>query len=179
MRQMKKISNAISTPYGISAKIILADSDIVCTFAAFKHPIRHKTVSKSSWPFLCPIFINMQANGLVVCGSSNARKDMYRSPEQHHKPFLFNVLKSYTMNAKSKTAGETAREQLTVGSYEERKNAMVQLLQNSGTAFMVYLDENCNIRTCGIAEDGYESMLLPMLDIATNKARRVAEEALL
>ena len=121
----------------------------------------------------------MQANGLVVCGSSNARKDMYRSPEQHHKPYFFNVLKSYTMNAKSKTAGETAREQLTVGSYEERKNAMVQLLQNSGTAFMVYLDENCNIRTCGIAEDGYESMLLPMLDIATSKARRVAEEALL
>ena len=113
-----------------------------------------------------------------MCGSSNARKDKFRSPEQHRKPFLFNVLKSETMNASTKTAGETAREQMVVGSYEERKNAMMQLLKESGTAFMVYLDENCNIRTCGIAEDGYESMLLPMLDIATNKARRVAEEAM-
>ena len=82
------------------------------------------------------------------------------------------------MNASTKTAGETARNQMMVGSYEERKDAMVQLLKASGTAFMVYLDENCEIRTCGIAEDGYESMLLPMLDIATHKARRVAEEAL-
>lgn len=83
------------------------------------------------------------------------------------------------MNAKNMTAGETAREQMVVGSYEERKNAMVELLKDSGTAFMVYLDENLNIRTCGIAEDGYESMLLPMLDIATNKARRVAEEVMI
>ena len=176
---MKKFSNAISTPYGISAKIILADSDIVCTFAASKHTMRCKTADKSCQPFLYPLIINLQANGLVVCGSSNARKDKHCSPGQHHKPSFFNVQKYNAMNTNTKTAGETAREQLTVGSYEERKNAMVQLLQNSGTAFMVYLDENCNIRTCGIAEDGYESMLLPMLDIATNKARRVAEEALL
>jgi len=113
-----------------------------------------------------------------VCGSSNARKDSRLGPEQHHKSFLFNVQKIHDMNASTKTAGETAREQMMVGSYEERKNAMIELLKDSGTAFMVYLDENCNIRTCGIAEDGYESMLLPMLDIATNKARRVAEEAM-
>jgi len=160
-------------------KNILSVWKNVCTFAAFKFTIRYKTVSKSSWPFLYPYIINMQANGLVVCGSSNARKDKYRGPEQHRKPYFFNVQKHDTMNKNTKTAGETAREQLTVGSYEERKNAMVQLLKQSGTAFMVYLDENCNIRTCGIAEDGYESMLLPMLDIATSKARRVAEEALL
>ena len=64
------------------------------------------------------------------------------------------------------------------GEVKSIVDRMVQLLQKSGTAFMVYLDENCQIRTCGIAEDGYESMLLPMLDIATNKARRVAEEAM-
>lgn len=114
-----------------------------------------------------------------MCGSGNAHKDELASPEQHHSLFLFNVLKIQTMNASTKTAGETARQQMMVGSYEERKNAMVELLKESGTAFMVYLDENCNIRTCGIAEDGYESMLLPMLDIATNKARRVAEEAMI
>lgn len=138
-----------------------------------------ETVGESCRLFLYPIINNRQVNRLVVCGSSNARKDKHCSPGQHHKPYFFNVQKYNAMNTNTKTAGETAREQLTVGSYEERKNAMVQLLQNSGTAFMVYLDENCNIRTCGIAEDGYESMLLPMLDIATSKARRVAEEALL
>lgn len=137
-----------------------------------------ETVGESCRLFLYPTNINNQVNRLVVCGSSNARKDKFRSPEQHRKPYLFNVLKSETMNASTKTAGETAREQMMVGSYEERKNAMIELLKDSGTAFMVYLDENCNIRTCGIAEDGYESMLLPMLDIATNKARRVAEEAM-
>ena len=137
-----------------------------------------ETVGESCRLFLYPTNINNQVNRLVVCGSSNARKDKFRSPEQHRKPYLFNVLKSETMNASTKTAGETARQQMMVGSYEERKNAMIELLKDSGTAFMVYLDENCNIRTCGIAEDGYESMLLPMLDIATNKARRVAEEAM-
>ena len=138
-----------------------------------------ETVGESCRLFLYPTNTNNQVNRLVVCGSSNARKDKFRSPEQHRKPFLFNVLKSETMNASTKTAGETARQQMVNGSYEERKNAMVELLKDSGTAFMVYLDENCNIRTCGIAEDGYESMLLPMLDIATSKARRVAEEVMI
>ena len=137
-----------------------------------------ETVGESCRLFLYPTNTNNQVNRLVVCGSSNARKDKFRSPEQHRKPFLFNVLKIHKMNASTKTAGETARQQMINGSYEERKNAMIELLKDSGTAFMVYLDENCNIRTCGIAEDGYESMLLPMLDIATHKARRVAEEAL-
>lgn len=136
------------------------------------------TADKSCQPFLYPHIVKLQVNRLVVCGSSNARKDSRLGPEQHHKSFLFNVQKIHNMNASTKTAGETARNLMMVGSYEERKDAMVQLLKASGTAFMVYLDENCEIRTCGIAEDGYESMLLPMLDIATHKARRVAEEAL-
>ena len=128
-----------------------------------------RTAGKSSQPFLYPFINNRQSDRVVVCGSGNAHKDELASPEQHHSPFLFNVLKIHKM---------TARQQMINGSYEERKNAMMQLLEKSGTAFMVYLDENCQIRTCGIAEDGYESMLLPMLDIATNKARRVAEEAM-
>ena len=178
MRQIEKFSNAISKPYALSAKNIFADSDIVCTFAAFKFRKRYESAGKSSQPFLYPFTYNRQSNRVVVCGSSNAHKDELANPERHHSPFLFNVLKSDEMNASTKTAGETARNQMMVGSYEERKDAMVQLLKASGTAFMVYLDENCEIRTCGIAEDGYESMLLPMLDIATHKARRVAEEAL-
>lgn len=138
-----------------------------------------ETVGESCRLFLYPIINNRQSVRVVVCGSGNAHKDELASPEQHHSPFLFNVLKIHKMNASTKTAGETARQQMMVGSYEERKNAMIELLKDSGTAFMVYLDENCEIRTCGIAEDGYESMLLPMLDIATSKARRVAEEAMI
>lgn len=137
-----------------------------------------RAAGKSSQPFLYPFINNRQSDRVVVCGSGNAHKDELAGPERHHTPFLFNVLKIHKMNASTKTAGETAREQMMVGSYEERKNAMVELLKDSGTAFMVYLDENGDIRTCGIAEDGYESMLLPMLDIATYKARRVAEEAM-
>ena len=137
-----------------------------------------RTAGKSSQPFLYPFINNRQSDRVVVCGSGNAHKDQLCSPEQHHSPYFFNLQKYKAMNASTKTAGETARQQMMNGSYEERKNAMMQLLEKSGTAFMVYLDENCQIRTCGIAEDGYESMLLPMLDIATNKARRVAEEAM-
>ena len=136
------------------------------------------TADKRCQPFLYPYINNSQFKGAVVCGSGNAHKDQLCSPEQHHSPYFFYLQKYKAMNASTKTAGETAREQMVNGSYEERKNAMIELLKDSGTAFMVYLDENCNIRTCGIAEDGYESMLLPMLDIATNKARRVAEEAM-
>lgn len=137
------------------------------------------TADKRCQPFLYPYINNSQFKGAVVCGSGNAHKDQLCSPEQHHSPYFFNLQKYKAMNASTKTAGETARQQMMVGSYEERKNAMIELLKDSGTAFMVYLDENCNIRTCGIAEDGYESMILPMLDIATSKARRVAEEAMI
>ena len=136
------------------------------------------TADKRCQPFLYPYINNSQFKGAVVCGSGNAHKDQLCSPEQHNSPYFFNLQKYKAMNASTKTAGETARQQMMVGSYEERKNAMIELLKDSGTAFMVYLDENCEIRTCGIAEDGYESMLLPMLDIATSKARRVAEEAM-
>lgn len=138
-----------------------------------------RTAGESCRPFLYPIINKRQVYGLVVCGSSNAREDTHLRPEQHHRPYFINVQKIDAMNAITKTAGETARQQMMVGSYEERKNAMVELLKDSGTAFLVYLDENCQIRTCGIAEDGYESMLLPMLDIATSKARRVAEEVMI
>ncbi|MBR5920037.1 MAG: hypothetical protein IKZ56_02590 [Bacteroidales bacterium] len=53
-----------------------------------------ETAGESCRPFLCPNIIYLQALGLVVCGSSNARKDLLFSPEQHHRPFLFNVQKN-------------------------------------------------------------------------------------
>lgn len=127
----------------------------------------------------CTRLLTDKPIGLVVCGSSNAHKDELANPERHHKPFLFNVLKSEEMNASTKTAGETARQNLIGASYEERKNYMMQCLRESSTAVLVYFDEDCKIQTCGIAERGYEASLLPMLGDAAEIARRVAEEVLL
>ena len=127
----------------------------------------------------CTRLLTDKPNGLVVCGSSNAHKDELANPERHHKPFLFNVLKSEEMNASTRTAGETARENLIGASYEERKNYMMQCLRESSTAVLVYFDEDCKIQTCGIAERGYEASLLPMLGDAAEIARRVAEEVML
>ena len=42
--------------------------------------------------FFCTHILNRQANRLVVCVSSNARKVSLLEPEQHRKPFLFHVL---------------------------------------------------------------------------------------
>ena len=135
-----------------------------------------ETVGESCRLFLYPTNTNNQVNRLVVCGSSNARKDKFRSPEQHHKPYLFNVLKSETMNAKNRTAGETA---MMGASYEERKNYMVQCLNESSTAILVYFDENCEIKTYGVAPKGDETALLTMLERAASRAKRVAEEVML
>lgn len=135
-----------------------------------------ESVGESCRLFLYPVIINKQVNGLVVCGSSNARKDEYRGPEQHHKPYFINVQKHDTMNAKNRTAGETA---MMGASYAERKEYMMQCLKESSTAILVYFDENCEIKTYGIAEHGFETALLPMLCEAAAKARRVAEEVML
>ena len=135
-----------------------------------------ETVGESCRLFLYPIISNRQVNGLVVCGSSNARKDKYRGPEQHHSPILFNVQKHDTMNTKNRTAGETA---MMGASYEERKNYMHQCLDKSGTAILVYFNENLDIRTFGIAEQGSEVSLLSMLEQAAFRAQQVAEEVML
>ena len=157
-------------------KIILSVSEkcVLLQRSNFRNGI--ETVGESCRLFLYPTNINNQVNRLVVCGSSNARKDKFRSPEQHRKPYLFNVLKSETMNAKNRTAGETA---MMGASYEERKNYMHQCLDKSGTAILVYFNENLDIRTFGIAEQGSEISLLSMLEQAAFRAQQVAEEVML
>ena len=157
-------------------KIILSVSEkcVLLQRSNFRNGI--ETVGESCRLFLYPTNINNQVNRLVVCGSSNARKDKFRSPEQHRKPYLFNVLKSETMNAKNRTAGETA---MMGASYEERKNYMHQCLDKSGTAILVYFNENLGIRTFGIAEQGSEISLLSMLEQAAFRAQQVAEEVML
>ena len=157
-------------------KIILSVSEkcVLLQRSNFRNGI--ETVGESCRLFLYPTNINNQVNRLVVCGSSNARKDKFRSPEQHRKPYLFNVLKSETMNAKNRTAGETA---MMGASYEERKNYMHQQLDQSGTAILVYFNENMDIRTFGIAEQGSEIALLTMLEQAAFRAQQLAEEVML
>jgi hypothetical protein len=80
------------------------------------------------------------------------------------------------MNTNARTAGETS---LMCATYDECKNYMHKCLTESSTAILVYFDENCEIKTCGIAERGFESSLLPMLEDAAATARRVAEEVML
>ena len=173
---MKKNRTTKSTLYGNSAKFFLLNGKL-CVFlqrSNFRNGI--ETVDESSRLFLYPVYINNQANGFVVCGSSNARKDKFRSPEQHHKPYLFNVQISETMNDSKRTAGETA---MMGATYEERKNYMVQCLSESSTAILVYFDENCEIKTYGVAPKGDETALLTMLERAASRAKRVAEEVML
>ena len=86
------------------------------------------------------------------------------------------MFKKNAMNNNNRTAGETA---MMSATYEERKNHMMQCLNESSTAILVYFDEDCKIHTCGIAERGFESSLLPMLEDAAATARRVAEEVML
>ena len=176
MSLIKKSYHAISSTYADTAKNIFAISEIVCTFAAFKLIVRYNAADKSCQPFLYLDFTNKQANGFVVCGSSNARKDEHYSPEQHHKPYFFNVQNYSAMNDNKRTAGETA---MMGATYAERKEYMQKCLAESSTAILVYFDENCQIKTYGIAERGFESALLPMLEQASEKARRVAEEVML
>lgn len=78
-----------------------------------------------------------------------------------------------------KTAGETALVNIDGATYEERKEYMQKCLAGSEAAFLVYMDEDCEVRTMGVAKEGFESMLLPLLDAAAYKARQLGEEAML
>ena len=176
MPYSKKNLASVSATYGENENFFPSVGNICVLLRRSNFRYGIETVGKSSRPFLYPIINNSQVNRLVVCGSSNARKDMYLSPEQHRKPFLFNVQKSDTMNDNRRTAGETA---MMGATYEERKEYMQKCLAESSTAILVYFDENCQIKTYGIAERGFESALLPMLEQASEKARRVAEEVML
>ena len=157
-------------------KIILSVSEKCVLLQRSNSRCGMRTAGESCRPFLYPIINKRQVYGLVVCGSSNARKDTHLRPEQHHRPYFINVQKIDAMNAKNRTAGETA---MMGASYEERKNYMHQCLDKSGTAILVYFNENLDIRTFGIAEQGSEISLLTMLEQAAFRAQQVAEEVML
>ena len=172
-------NNTHTTYKSTLCKKYFAMSDIVCTFAAFKFPKRHKTVGKSSRPFLCPIFTNRQSNRVVVCGSSNARKDKFRSPEQHHSPYLFNVQKSETMNEQNRTAGETAKVNFYESTQQQRKDYMRQCLDETFCALMFYYDENCHIKAVATSEKGFEADILELFNAASFRVKQAIEETLL
>lgn len=176
MPYSKKNLASVSATYGENENFFPSVGNICVLLRRSNIENGIETVGKSSRLFLYPLYINNQVNRLVVCGSSNARKELFSIPEQHRKPFFINVQKSKTMNAKNRTAGETA---MMGATYAERKEYMQKCLAESSTAILVYFDENCQIKTYGIAERGFESALLPMLEQASEKARRVAEEVML
>ena len=176
MPYSKKNLASVSATYGENENFFPSVGNICVLLRRSNSRCGIETAGKSSRPFLYPIINNSQVNRLVVCGSSNARKDTHLRPEQHRKPFLFNVQKIDAMNDNRRTAGETA---MMGATYAERKEYMQKCLAESSTAILVYFDENCQIKTYGIAERGFESALLPMLEQASEKARRVAEEVML
>lgn len=176
---MKKNRTTKSTLYGNSAKFFLLNGKLCIFLQRSNLTSGTMPLTKEVSVFCTHILLTMQANRLVVCGSGNARKDKLVSPEQHHKPFLLNVQNKRVMNENTTTAGKTARQNLMCASYEERKNHMMQCLNESSTAILVYFDEDCQIRTHGIAEPGYESTLLSMLDVAAFRAHQLAEDVML
>ena len=86
------------------------------------------------------------------------------------------MFKKNAMNNNNRTAGETA---MMSATYEERKEYMQKCLSDSSTAILVYFDENCEIKTYGVAPKGDETALLTMLERAASRAKRVAEEVML
>ena len=136
-----------------------------------------RTVGESCRPFLYPHINKCQANRLVVCVSSNARKDMYRYPEQHRKPFLFNVQKSDTMNDKQ-TAGETAIKKYRNAIFEERIAKAQDIIGNTSCALILYYDEEDHLRTYSVCEDGYEHVQLDMLCSAATIAKNAVIDTL-
>lgn len=114
-----------------------------------------------------------------MCGSSNARKDKYGSPEQHRKSFLFNVQKYHTMNANTKTAGETAKVNFYESTQQQRKDYMRQCLDETFCALMFYYDENCHIKAVATSEKGFEADILELFNAASFRVKQAIEETLL
>lgn len=137
-----------------------------------------RTAGKSRQPFLYPHINKCQANRLVVCVSSNARKDELSSPEQHRKPFLFNVQKSKAMNGQNQTAGETAIKKYRNAIFEERIAKAQNIIGNTSCALILYYDENDNLRTYSVCEDGYEHVQLEMLCSAATIAKNAVIDTL-
>ena len=135
-----------------------------------------RTVGESCRPFLYPHINKCQANRLVVCVSSNARKDELSSPEQHRKPFLFNVQKSKAMNGQNQTAGETAIKKYRNAIFEERIAKAQDIIGNTSCALILYYDDEDHLRTYSVCEDGYEHVQLEMLCSAATIAKNAVED---
>ena len=137
-----------------------------------------RTAGKSRQPFLYPNIQSKKANRLVVCVSSNARKDELSSPEQHRKPFLFNVQKSKAMNGQNQTAGETAIKKYRNAIFEERIAKAQNIIGNTSCALILYYDEEDHLRTYSVCEDGYEHVQLEMLCSAATIAKNAVIDTL-
>lgn len=78
----------------------------------------------------------------------------------------------------AKTAGETAIKEYRNAIFTERKSVAKDIIQNTGCALIFYLDEDMNLRTYSVTEDGYETMQLQMLSSAASMARTAVEDVI-
>ena len=76
------------------------------------------------------------------------------------------------------TAGKTAIENLRASILSERKSVAKDIIQNTVCALIFYLDEDMNLRTYSVTEDGYETMQLQMLSSAAGIARNAVEDVI-
>ena len=76
------------------------------------------------------------------------------------------------------TAGKTAIEEYRNAIFTERKSVAKDIIQNTACALIFYLDEDMNMRTYSVTEDGFETMQLQMLSSAAGMARNAVEDVI-
>ena len=74
------------------------------------------------------------------------------------------------------TEGKTAIKEYRNAIFTERKSVAKDIIQNTACALIFYLDEDMNLRTYSVTEDGFETMQLQMLSNAAIMAKNAVEE---
>ena len=82
------------------------------------------------------------------------------------------------MNEKMQTAGETAIKKYRNAIFEERIAKAKNIIGNTSCALILYYDENDNLRTYSVCEDGYEHVQLEMLCSAATIAKNAVIDTL-
>ena len=76
------------------------------------------------------------------------------------------------------TAGKTAIKEYRNAIFTERKSVAKDIIQNTVCALIFYLDEDMNLRTYSVTEDGFETMQLQMLSSAATIAKNAVIDTL-
>lgn len=76
------------------------------------------------------------------------------------------------------TAGKTAIKEYRNAIFTERKSVAKDIIQNTCCALIFYMDEDANLRTYSVTEDGFETMQLQMLSSAAGIAKNAVDDVL-